>query len=38
MAGESDEARKVSMVAYVNSAVIRREDDVLVVDHPVKTD
>ena len=38
MAGETDEARKISMVAYVNSAVIRREDDVLVVDHPVKTD
>ena len=36
MAGETDETRKASMVAYVTTAVIRREDDVLVVDHPVQ--
>ncbi|HZK49668.1 MAG TPA: hypothetical protein VFD74_08720 [Thermoleophilia bacterium] len=38
MAGETDESRKASMVAHVKSSVIRREDDVLVVDHPAKAD
>lgn len=37
LAGEADDARRNSMVAHVRDAVIRREDDVLVVDHPAAT-
>ena len=34
MAGEADETRKAAMIAHVRDASIRREDDVIVVDHP----
>jgi hypothetical protein len=36
MAGETDEARKAAMITHVKDAAIRREDEVLVVDHPVQ--
>jgi hypothetical protein len=36
MAGETDEVRKTAMITHVRDAVIRREDEVLVVDHPVQ--
>ncbi|MHB8868701.1 MAG: hypothetical protein ACYC6T_01520 [Thermoleophilia bacterium] len=37
LAGEVDDVRRNSMVAHVRDAVIRREDEVLVVDHPAST-